>query len=99
VQILPACPPDPALSRSRCNELRMKNIYNEKDMMIKATGIYTLEDVTVEGVGTGSLTIKIDHNGLTIICGTESLKGLGGKGTLTAYSSIWFGYNIEALFN
>jgi len=76
----------------------MKNIYNEKVMMIKATGIYTLEDVTVEGVGTGSLTIKIDHNGLTIIRGTESLKGLGGKGTLTGFG-IFFSYNIEAYFN
>jgi hypothetical protein len=77
----------------------MKNIYNEKDMIIKATGIYTLEDVAVEGVvGTGSLTIKIDHNGLTIIRGTESLKGLGGKGTLTGYGTF-FSYNIEAFFN
>ena len=64
-------------------------------------GTFFLEDVTIDGVGTGDLTIGTYKDGLQcfIKSGSDDLRSIRGKGTATPVSMIEYDYEFEVQIN
>ena len=64
-------------------------------------GTFSLEDVTIDGVGTGDLTIGTYRDGLQgfIKSGSDDLRSIRGKGTFTPVDIFEFDYAFEVQIN
>ena len=72
------------------------------DMVVDvAVGTHVLEDVTIDGVGTGDLSIGHNHFGWDyfIKSGTGDLSSIRGKGTLTMVNPVEYDYELEVQIN
>ena len=64
-----------------------------------AVGTYYLEDVTVAGVGTGDLTLGYSGLDLWVKSGSDDLRSIRGKGTVTPVTFIKYTYELVIQIN
>jgi hypothetical protein len=63
-------------------------------------GTHVLEDVTIDGVGTGDLTIGQNHVwNYFIKSGSGDLSSIRGKGTITMVNPVTYDYELEIQIN
>jgi len=64
-----------------------------------AVGTYYLEDVTVAGVGTGDLTLGYRGLDLWVKSGSDDLRSIRGRGTVTPVTFIKYTYELVIQIN
>ena len=66
---------------------------------VLTTGTYALTDVTIDGIGTGDLTLGQNGGHLFVKSGSGDLTSIRGTGTITAAGMFTYNYELEIQIN